>query len=462
MKQFRTAALCITLCAALLLSLTSCFLIRPLNQDPDKVYGKLIEEYTHLAKSRLAGEDVIAKHSPTVKGLSYALFDSLKTVICEAEYKDAAELGYAFYDLDGDGVYECFLMKNDGTLYALYACKQGTPYLIEDYTAEPCAQGVLREDGSIYTHLIHRKDGKAVGSEYRYSRFKDGSMEPYRIYRVDYENDTAYAEEYGERRDFADKEIHHVNDQVNYYHYRYTLLAREAGLWFRSVTDSEVQPNAPAFDASSYDALLDTLAAMMPTIRSFVYKDWLNGAYDHLMAVDSPEEFSLYSNLLYACGMHGGYADAEGNKHHKALGYAYKDLNADGSDELFLMNEDSDLIALFTLKENVPVLLWRATDGSFSALDSRGQLMTSRYANSSFSAMEYFAYKLTPDGELSATAYLFGDEHIRKVMTDGKIRIVDADAYRAEFKRVFDKNQGEIWDGTWNQDGKTLTFIPFA
>lgn len=461
MKRLRTATLCMTLCAALLLSLTSCFLIRPLNKDPDMVYGKLLEEFTHLAMSRLDGEDVTTKSSPTVKGLSGGLFESLKAVITEAEYKNVAELGYAFRDLDGDGIYECFLMKNDGTLYALYACKLGTPYLVESYTAESCVQGVLRADGSIYTHLIHRKDGKAVGSEYHYSRFKDGGMEPYRVYCVDYENDTAYAEEYGERRGFADREIHHLNDQVQYYHYRYTLLAREAGLWFRSLNDSEVQPDAPAFDASSYDALLDTLTTMMPTIREFVYKDWLNGAYDGLMAVDSPEEFSLYSNLLYACGMHGGYTDAEGNQYSKALGYAYKDLNADGSDELFILNEDSELVALFTLQEGSPTLLWRATDGSFSALDSEGQLMTGRYANGSFTAMEYFAYKLTPEGELSATSYLFGDEYLRKIMTDGKICIVDTDTYRAEFRRVFDKNQGEIWDGTWNEGGKTLSFIPF-
>ena len=87
--------------------------------------------------------------------------------------------------------------------------------------------------------------------------------------------------------------------------------------------------------------------------------------------------------------------------------------------------------------------------------------MTGRYANGSFTAMEYFAYKLTSEGELSATSYLFGDEYLRKIMIDGKICIVDTDTYRAEFRRVFDKNQGEIWDGTWNEGGKTLSFIPF-
>lgn len=462
MKPLRTAALCLTLCTTLLLSLTSCFLIRPLNKDPDKVYGQLIEEYTHLGEARLGGEDITTKSSPTVKGLSNALFDSLKTVIAEAEYKDVAELGYAFYDLDSDGIYECFLMKKDGTLYALYACKNGAPVLVENYTAENCAQGVLLEDGSIFTHKIIKKDGKTVASQYDYSFFTEGSMEAVRTYYVDYEADDAYALEYGVKRDFADKEIHHINSQANNYHYSYKTCAREAGLWFHSVTGEEEQPDALAFDASSYDALLNTLSTMMPAIRAFVYKDWLNGEYDQLMAVDSPEEFSLYSNLLYACGMHGGYTDAEGNVYRKALGYAYKDLNADGSDELFIMNEDSELIALFTLKDGIPVLLWRATDGAFSAIDSEGQFMAARYANRTYTAMEYFVYKLTPEGELTITEYLYGDEHVRKTTVDGQTTIVDYDTYRAEFKRIFDKNQGEIWDGAWNEGGKTLTFIPFA
>lgn len=454
MKKSLTAVLCAALCGVLLFSLSSCFLLKPLSStDPDEVYGKLLEEYAILAKARSEGEDIAARNSPATKGLSRKLFDSLKAVVSEAEYADAAVLGYAFRDLDGDGTYECFLMKNDGTLYALFAMKNGTPYLVESYVTDPCVQGVLLEDGSIYTHKIFREDGKILASRHDYSYFADGGMEASRTYHVDYKADSAYAVEYGVRRDFADKEIHHINDQATSMHNNYEILAKKSGLWFNSITEEGDHPDAPAFDGSSYDAILNSVTAMMPHIRGFVYKEWRSGAYDHLMAIDSPEEFRLYNDLLYACGMHGGYGDVEGNQYVLDIGYAYKDLNGDGTDELFLLNEKSDILAVFTLREDKPVLLWRADDNSGSAIDGQGHLITSKYANYNFTAIVYTAFELTPEGEWIEVAYLYGDQHVRKILKDGRITITDREEYSAEYNRVF-----IFMTTNWNAGGKVLEF----
>jgi hypothetical protein len=253
------------------------------------------------------------------------------------------------------------------------------------------------------------------------------------------------------------------------FYYEQSVYAKEAGLWFKSIADlidggdesDTDNPDKPVFDASSYEALLETLTAMMPMIREFNYGEWIYNQYDDAMTVESPEEFCTYINLLYACGTHAGRIDKDGNDYRKAIGYAYRDLNKDGSDELFILNEDSDIIALFTLRKGTPVMLWRACDGASSALDENGRLMATRYADRDLTSMEYFAYELTRNGELVINEYLLGSQDFCKAMTsDGKISVVDFETFRSEYQRIFDKHIGEFWDSSWNEGGKFLTFTP--
>lgn len=460
MKHF-IRLLCTALCALLLLaSLSSCFLLRPITNAPETVYGSLLEEYALLLEARANGEDVTATEAPTTKGLSDELFASLKTILSameENEYTDTAEMGYAFYDLDRDGTYECFLMKNDGTLYALYASKNGKPYPVKDFVSDTRVQGVLLNDGSIYIHEIFRgEDGKAAASQYTYSYFSDGALEASRTYYVNYKEDSAYAIEYGERRDFADKEIHHINDQATSMHNNFRILSMESGLWFKSITENDSNPDTPTLDVSSYDAVLTTAAELLPHARNFTFKSWWSREYDSLLTVSSPEEYRICNALLYTLGEYSGYSDVDGNRYDREIGYAYKDLNGDGVDELFLLNEQNGILAVFALRENTPVLLWHAGGyTAYTALDSQGRLIVGEYANYNFTAMTYSAFELTADGELNTVAYIFGDQYVRKVMQNGRVTITDVDAYRAEYARVF-----KIVETDWNEGGKVLGFTP--
>ncbi len=468
MKHILPRAAALLLCLTTLLSCASCILLRPVNQDPATVYGKLLAEYAVLLQAHADGEDVTAVESPATKGLSSELFDSLKTLIPETEFENIADMGYAFYDLDSDGTYECFLMNRDGNLYALYACKNGAPYLVEIYRGGTIRQGVLMEDGIIFTMHIFKENDKLSSSEYHYSRFKDGEMVPERSYVIDYLSDTAYAVENGEKRDFSKEENMDLNQQIPANFAEYKLHAKAAGLWFQSVdtlkgeADTETA-DKPVFDASSYNVLLDSLTAMKPLTESFVYKEWLNGDYDDGMVISSPEDYRVYINLLLSCASNDGYNDTEGEYHPRAIGYAYRDMNADGSDELFILNEDSDLIALLTLREGAPVLLWHSGDSTTNTgMDSEGHLLASRYPSNSFTSIEYFSYELTSECELAPVAYLYGSQYVRKILMDGKVILVDQEAYSAEFKRVFDKNQGEFWTNEWNEGGKMLKFTPLG
>ena len=462
-------SLCAVLSALLLASLSSCFLLRPVTNDPEAVYGSLLDEYAILVQAYQDGTDLSTVEAPATKGLSDELFDSLITILSampENEYTDTAEMGYAFYDLDRDGAYECFLMKENGTLYALYASKNGKPYLVEAYRGGSIRQGILTGDGTIFTMHIFKKNDTLTSGEYHYSRFEGGEMVPYRSYVINYESDTAYAVENGEKRDFSKEENSDLNEQTSALFSSCKRHAKEAGLWFQSVAALNSETNTdttdkPVFDTSSYDALLNSLGTMMVNIPDYSSSDWLNGKYDDLMLLNSPEDYRIYVNLLRSCALNNGYLDGEGTFHPKSIGYAYRDMNNDGSNELFILNEDSTLIALFTLKDSSPVMLWYSGDnGTSTAIDSENHLLASRYPSNNFTSIEYFSYELTPEGDLSPVAYLYGSRYVRKMLKDGKVIVVDQETYSAEFKQVFDKNQGEFWDNSWNESGKMLTFTP--
>ncbi len=468
MKFSLPRAAALLLCLAILLSCASCILLRPVANDPEAVYGSLLEEYAHLLKVATEDADLSTAESPTQKNLSDEVFDSLKTFIPEVECVNISQMGYAFYDLDGDGTYECFLMKEDGTLYALYACKNGKPYPVEIYQGGTIRQAVLMENGTIFTCHMFTEDKELLSSEYHFSRFEGGETVPYRSYVIDYASDTAHAIEDGEKRDFSSDE----NSELNYFlsgimdSQTHKIYAKEAGLWFRSIdtltADSAESDAADKydFDASSYEAILASVTAMMPLAREYVYGTWTRNGYDDAMVIESPEEFRTYINLLRVCGTHAGYIDGYGQEFRKAIGYSYKDLNGDGSDELFILNEDSDLIALFTLREGKPHMIWCASDCLSAALDEKGRLKVAHYPDRSGQTMEYIIYELTPEGELLTVEYLYGGHKISKATVNGRQQIVDMDTFRAEYERIFGYHVGEFWDNSWNEGGKMLTFTP--
>lgn len=68
--------------------------------------------------------------------------------------------------------------------------------------------------------------------------------------------------------------------------------------------------------------------------------------------------------------------DTEGlkNNGYDDFGYAVKDINGDNSDELILMLSDGTIIAIFTISNNVPVLLDTFRNRYFCSLNSNGDV----------------------------------------------------------------------------------------
>ena len=144
----------------------------------------------------------------------------------------------------------------------------------------------------------------------------------------------------------------------------------------------------------------------------------------------------------------------DGNRYDREIGYAYKDLNGDGVDELFLLNEQNGILAVFTLRENTPVLLWHAGGyTAYTAIDDQGRLIVGEYANYNFTALAYTAYELTSEGRLNTVDYAYGDQSVRKVMQNGRVVITDVDTFRATYARTF-----KIVETDWNEGGRVIGF----
>jgi len=60
------------------------------------------------------------------------------------------------------------------------------------------------------------------------------------------------------------------------------------------------------------------------------------------------------------------------------MGYATKDIDRDGNEELVLLNRSNELYAIFTHKDGVPLLLFYA-DGMRCGLSPDGTLNALRY-----------------------------------------------------------------------------------
>ena len=458
MKKKLSPILCAILCATLLLPFTACSIKHPLDHDPDMAYEKLLKEYALLLKTQSEGGDPTSAEAPATKGLSHDLFTSLQSILPEMEYEEVSDMGYAFRDLDGDGIYECFLMKRDGTLYGLYTCIEGKPHLVENYRANGGKLAILMEDGTIFTHRILRSEGKLTGDQYHYSYFKNGGMETYLSYFTDYTADEAYAVENGERRELVEGEYFSNQEKTNALQKAYSVITKKSGLRFKSALtdDPQLSPTAPELDLSDYDAILSTLTAMMPTIRAFSEDEWRVGAYDHLMKLDSDEEFRLYNHLLFACGSQNDSIIGD-EVHRNTLGYAYKDLNKDGLDELIIMTENDKILAIFTQKDGAAVLLWGRGYDLSVRLDENNRLLVMGYPNFDWSSNEYTSFELTDEGEFRKTACLYIDNHIRKMLSDGRMVFIDSATYEAEYKRAFNIST-RPWQNDWNQDDKILNF----
>lgn len=329
------------LCLCLLLSAAAC------TQEPDKAYEKqkalyddIITEYKSLLTAKQNGEDLPALDT---KGM-----DDRETAIAEAIHgtvdacKQADGMGYGYKDMDGNGTPELILLTTSSVPSAIFTLRDKKPVLLE------AAYG---ENGRFYfgrgnnLHIVRAsmKDGVRE-STYYICHVEDGAMVYDVIYGDVYNVET---KTHIERFQMVDGERQIIDDETYRYldsAYSEILFSTSAGEIFKWAAPRIIpaiveidEGSLPKADFSSYEAIKATFMEMHTQIPDYKESDWFLGNYDHLFAFASDEDFDTYIRLLYLTGGGG-----------KGYGTCETDMNGDGKDELLIMTDRYDILAIFT------------------------------------------------------------------------------------------------------------------
>ncbi len=120
---------------------------------------------------------------------------------------------------------------------------------------------------------------------------------------------------------------------------------------------------------------------------------------------DTQTFIELYSSVMV---FYPGRGKADGESPHYKLGcgYAIKDLNGDGADELVLMNKDYYIMAIFSCYDGKPVLLGNYRERNSCWIDDNGLIHNNGSSGADYSTNA--VYRIADDGESLELVAEFG------------------------------------------------------
>ena len=380
-------------------------------------------------------------------------------------------LGYAIKDLNRDGVDELVLIDKAYTVGAVFSQVNGKPVLLRAYEQRDSAwidaNGWLHENGSngadYSTNAVYKiaeggaslqlisefgQDGTEwVGEEAVTIYYKLVNREKVRITEAEF---VALEEQYGEYLGSQDGAA---------------ATKEQAGLSFVSLFADGI--TVPAFSHfTSYESILRLCCMIVEDIDFEAYDSDLDtelfGQEDSI----EKEWFNrLYSSFFL---FHPGRGKEDHNSPHYKLsfGYAIKDLNGDGVDELLLMTDECFVIAIFSMADGKPVLLGNYWERNRAWIDEKGWI----HRNGSGGADCWLnaVYKIAAGGasfeliiEFGADGFEWvGEEAVTiyyKLVNGEKVNITEAehDALEEEYGKYLGYDAGA--EATKEQAG--LTFV---
>lgn len=455
MKRILAALVGVLLCAVALLACISCGTSKLSYEEQKTAYDGIIAEYTALLTAKQNGEEL---PEPDTKGM-----DEREAAIAEAIYK-VAELckspdimGYAYKDTDGDGSPELYLMTAGTYVRALFALDGGKPILlwVQETATHSMAFG---RKGYLYYASYTTQDG-VEEQTYHHARVAGAELvDDLAIgYTVDPDDNTAdehFKIENGTRTAIGRDEFRFL---YNYYGELEAAGGQKVAKWYAPrvtpVFPPETDENTSVADFSDYTAVKSTFAAMLDTVATMSAFDWDLGKCDHAFVCKSDKDFDTYIHLLYhACELRpdDGVGDPTAIRAH--YGYCETDLNGDGADELILLTDTHQLLAIFTTVDGEVVPAEGFMDflfnGVLTGTDGEGRFIGEFTDNYWLEGrLEYGVFTVTTEGEF-ATAYTIrpdwvqgrGDVYYKiEGGVETEITQDEYDALRATFGKPADK-----------------------
>ena len=355
------------LLTALLLSAVSC--ITP-NTDDDvdesAYYDDIVEKYSELLHTKVTGETV-ADPDDTA--------DEIDVTLCELvrDCADPSIMGYATKDINGDGIDELVLLDKKNKLYALFTVKNDAPVLLLKLDSMIAA---ITPDGTVYADRYIKGEGdctiikKIVDGELRGLEFGLVTQgDSHSFYKVE---DGNRVEITFEERETLSRSIEQIMSQTRYY-------TKTAGFRFVPAIENDSEQNAaPVPDFSSYDGVLSAYKTIVGSFSGHLETKWGAGEFDSLFNISDNDTYEIFHQIVWGAirvkptETHYGQEYAKDGRN--AYGYAKKDLNKDGAEELILLNDNYEIFAIFTMKDGKAVLI----DGTYGVwVDENGRIRKS-------------------------------------------------------------------------------------
>lgn len=346
------------LCLASLFVISSCAKKESENNENDErkqtqvdsAYEAIITKYKDLLNAKMNSEELQQPSDPENE-IEIAVYDTVN--MCT----EPEQMGYATKDINGDGIDELVLMRKDNGVYALFTIDNDAPVLL--LCRENKATYIAIIGGTVYyefkkqenlEHAIIKKivDGKLEGIEFGYE--KDG--ETYNYFRI----------ENGTRTETSAIENRGLMEEMNSVMINPMWRTKSFGFRFVSAINSDSNSNdAPIADFSDYDKIISAYKKIVGNFATHKEIDWINGEYDSFYTFLDNESYEIF-HRIYNQGYNlrpsekpfGQEYDSDGNN---SYGYAIKDINGDGIEELVLLNDQYEIIDLYTMNDGKAVLL---------------------------------------------------------------------------------------------------------
>ena len=407
----------VLVCAIMLLSTVGCF--KTPQDQPQKsyeeqkaLYNDIIAQYTSLLTAKQNGEELTAPDTADMDQREADISEALYTIVNKCS--DAQALGYAFKDFDGNGTPELILLiqRYSQIVRAIFTLSNDKPVLLEwgydlasgDITlATKNRFFIFRKsvNGNIEENTFYtcRVEGDKMVYDAIYGKIYDQSKkETTEIFQITDGSRVSISE-----NDFDD--LYREYKKTTDFNYATTSKLLTPRIHF-PLKNNTANENLSVADFSSYAAIRETYKKISTCIDKFDSSQFHSGAYDDLFTFPSDLSFEYYIRLLYGAPR-GDYR----------VGYDEIDLNGDGTDELVLLHEDYRILAIFTQKDGIPVLL-DAFAYETCWLDEKGFIHVN---NEQYYELEYNLYEFTPGGKYNLIySVLVADNGNRYLTQNGK------------------------------------------
>ena len=287
-------------------------------------------------------------------------------------YNPTDDFGYAVKDINGDGTDELVLLDSNFQVYGLLTLVADVPtvvgYLhgmgaITSWGDVYYTEKII--DGTNYYNIQHIKKlvgANLVGLEYMWLD-TDGDLAT--------NDDMVYYHVVdGVKEEITKDKYSTYTNNYDYYMSYKIRLTRLSGLWYKSALTSPAT-SLPTADFSTYQTAIQTFSTFYNQIAKGTLDKtkWTGNTYASSMLFDTEADYQVFNKLVASLVLvkESGWKNA-------TFGYALRDLNGDGKDELIFMECTGYVLAIFTEVDGKAVLLDSYNDSRTAFIDANGKI----------------------------------------------------------------------------------------